>query len=247
MLNLEELTLFLSVLRTESTYIDGKQLNDDVLSHMTRLKKFIFSIHTHIINHDIRIDLPSSNDIRNSFIERGYQHIDSFADDKLTSNRGSCHAYSLPYQFKDFLFMTSSFQGGEFDKVTCLVMLDRRSFEHELFKIISRDFPFLQKLVLTNLESQRYKKHSSTFITFNHLWELCLRNAHIDYAIEFLFDRNIRLPSLTKLSIRYETLAIVTNSFTNDEARLNCNKITCLDIYGSFVRPENFHLYFPLL
>ena len=247
MLNLKELTLFLSVFRIDSTYIDGKQLYDDFLSQMIQLKQFNFSIHTHIISNNISIDLQSNNDIQNSFIKRGYRHVSSSADDKLTHYRAGCHVYSLPYQFDGYFFMTSSFQGGKFDKVEGLIMLDRCSFDHELFKIISRDFPFLQTLVINNLESQRFKNHSSTFITFNHLWKLSLRNAHIDYAIEFLSDRNIRLPRLTNLSITYETLAIVTNSFTNDETRLNCGKITCLDIYGPFVRPENFHLYFPLL
>ena len=52
--------------------------------------------------------------------------------------------------------MTSSFQGGKFDKVKGLVMLDRCSFDHELFKIISRDFPLLQTLIIYNLEPQRF-------------------------------------------------------------------------------------------
>ncbi|CAF3239631.1 unnamed protein product, partial [Rotaria sp. Silwood2] len=51
MLNLEELTLYISVVRTESTYIDGNQLYDEVLNNMSQLKKFIFNIHTHIINY----------------------------------------------------------------------------------------------------------------------------------------------------------------------------------------------------
>ncbi|CAF3046244.1 unnamed protein product [Rotaria sp. Silwood2] len=46
MLNLEELTLFISVIRTESTYINGKQLYDEVLIHMPRLNKFTFIIHS---------------------------------------------------------------------------------------------------------------------------------------------------------------------------------------------------------
>jgi hypothetical protein len=138
---------------------------------MPRLKKIIFSIHSYIINYDIRIDLPSNNDIRNSFIERGYQQVDSFIDDKFTNNRANCHVYSLPYQSKNFLLMTGSFQGGQFDKVKSLLMCDGHPFEHELFKTISRDFPFLQILIITNVESQRTKQpSSSTFITFNHLW-----------------------------------------------------------------------------
>ncbi|CAF3425536.1 unnamed protein product [Rotaria sp. Silwood2] len=248
MLNLEELTLFLSVIRTESTYINGKQLNDEVLIHIPRLNKFTFNIHTHVINNNIKIDLPSNDDIRNSFIKIGYQQVDSFADDKLVNNRGNCHVYSLPYQFRNFMFMNSAFQGGGFDKVRCLIMFDRRPFEYELFKIISRDFPFLENLTLRNSEPQQNKQQqSSIFITFVHLVELDLHSIHIDYVVQFLSDRNILLPRLKNLYIDYEPLITVTNHFTNDATRLNCAKIEQLFIKEPFVRPENFQSYFPLL
>jgi hypothetical protein len=247
MLNLEELTLFLSVIRTESTYIDGKQLYDEVLIHMSRLNKFTFSIHTHIINNNIKINLPSNDDIRNSFIKRGYRQVDSFADDKLMNNTGSCHVYSLPYQFNCFLFMKSSFQGGRFDNVRWMIMYDSRPFEHELFKIISRDFPFLKKLTLRNIQPQQNKHQLSTFITFVHLFELDLCSSHIDYVVQFLLDRNTLLPCLTDLYIEYEPLATASNHFTNDATRLNCAKIKNLFILEPFVRPESFHSYFPLL
>ncbi len=83
MLNLEELTLFLSVIRTKSTYIDGNQLDDQVLKYMPRLNKLIFN---------------QMNDIR----KRGIQSIDVCSDNKFINNRANCHVYSLPYQFNDF-------------------------------------------------------------------------------------------------------------------------------------------------
>ena len=88
MLNLEELTLFLSIIRTESAYIDGNQLYEEVLNYMLRLNK-IFSIHTQIIDKRIGIDLPSNDDMRNSFIKSGFQSIYTCADDMLTNNRGN--------------------------------------------------------------------------------------------------------------------------------------------------------------
>ncbi|CAF2728305.1 unnamed protein product [Rotaria sp. Silwood2] len=141
MLNLEELTLFLSVTRTKSSYIDGNQLYNEVLNYMPQLNKFIFNIHTHIMTDysKKKIDLPSNSDIRNSFIKRGIQSIDTCSDDKLINNRGNCHVYSLPYQFNEFLFMGSCFKGGRFEKVRLLLMHDNRPFEHKLFKIISQD------------------------------------------------------------------------------------------------------------
>ncbi len=77
--------------------------------------------------------------------------------------------------------------------------------------------------------------------------QLSLRNVPIDYAVQFLFDRNTRLSGWTNLSIKYETLAAMANNFTNNAILLNCTKIKCLDIYGPFVHAENFHFYFPLL
>ena len=58
MLNLEELTLYVSVIRTELTYIDGDQLYEEILNYLQRLNKFIFNINTKIINKRIGIDLP---------------------------------------------------------------------------------------------------------------------------------------------------------------------------------------------
>ncbi|CAF2919463.1 unnamed protein product [Rotaria sp. Silwood2] len=248
MLNLEELTLFLSVLRPICTYIDGNQLYDEVLNYMPRLNKFIFSIHTYIINYDIGIDRPSNDDIRNSFIKRGIQLFDTCFDDKFMNNRGNCHVYSLPYQFNDFLFMGSCFQGGRFDKVRLLSMKDVRPFEHKLFQIISQDFPFLQQLIIRNDIPQKNEQyHSSTLITFNRLLTLDIFNVHNDYVIQFLSDKITRLPCLTNLIIDYETLTNVTNYFTNDTTRLNCAKIKSLVTFELFVPPQNFHSYFPSL
>ncbi len=84
-------------------------------------------------------------------------------------------------------------------------------------------------------------------IIFRHLVILDLFDAHIDYAEQFLFDKNTHLPRLLYLRIRYESLRMVTNNFTNDEARLTCGKLKCLEIHEPFVRPKNFHEYFPLL
>ncbi|CAF1457214.1 unnamed protein product [Rotaria sordida] len=248
MLNIEELTLFLSVLRPTCTYIDGNQLYDEVLNYMPRLNKFIFSIHTCIINYDIGIDRPSNDDIRNSFISRGIQSFDTCFDDKFMNNRGNCHVYSLPYQFNDFLYMGSCFQGGRFDKVRLLSMQDERPFEHKLFQIISQDFPFLQQLTICNDISQENEQHhSSTLITFNHLLTLDILSVHDDYVIQFLSDKITRLPCLTNLLIKYKKLTRITNYFTNDTARLNCAKIKSLITFELLVPPQNFHSYFPSL
>jgi len=214
---------------------------------MPRLNKFTFSIYTQIINNDIDIDLPSNKDILNSFIKIGYRQVNLYADDKLTNDRGYCYVYSVPYNFDNFMFMTSRFQGDMFDKVRLLVMLDVRPFENDFLKIISQDFPYLQRLSINNGMSQKNKQHSPTFITFPHLYKLDLRNAHIDYVVQFLFDKNISLPRLTYLCIEYDTLATITEGFINDVARRTCAQIKTLLIIESIVRPENFFSYFSSL
>ena len=247
MSNIEELTLFLSVQRNESTYIVGTQLYNDFLVDMSRLKKFTFSIHTQIINKYIDIDLPSNKDILNSFVNIGYRHMDLYADDKLTNSTGYCNVYSLPYHFENFMFMTSRFQGGMFNTVRFLAMKDVRPFENDLFKIISQGFPSLQNLLIINQNSQKNKEHLSTFITFPHLYQLDLLMAHIDYAELFFFDKNISLPRLTDLDIEYDTLATITEGFTNDVARRTCAQIKTLRITEPIVRPEHFLSYFSSL
>ena len=99
---------------------------------------------------------------------------------------------------------------------------------------------------MNNFEPQQNKQHSSTLITFAELSELCLALAHIDYVEEFLFETNIRLPRLKVLGIKYELLAMVTDNFTNDAAHSKCSQLRYILLCEPFVRPVNFHSYFPL-
>jgi hypothetical protein len=68
MINLEEL----SVLRADSTYIDGIQLHDQILIYTPRLNEFTFSINTSVSNDKVRIDFPSNECMQRSFIGKGY-------------------------------------------------------------------------------------------------------------------------------------------------------------------------------
>ncbi|CAF3939230.1 unnamed protein product [Rotaria sp. Silwood1] len=243
MSNLEELTLYLSIIRTESTYIDGTHLYDEILIHMPLLTKFNFSINTLVFSKDI-INLPSNHDIQHSFVKRGYQQIDSYTH-KESETGTTCHIYSVPYQF-DCFNMTCHFQGGIFDKVQYVMMGEREHpFEHELFQIISHSFPFLRTLVICNYEPQKTKQHSSTIIIFPYLRSLDLQRANVDYGAQFLCDTKIHLPCLLNLTIPYESLAMITNNFTNDLTRLTCARLQRLIICGSYVPSENFHSYFP--
>ncbi|CAF3975240.1 unnamed protein product, partial [Rotaria sordida] len=247
MINLEELILSLSVIRIDLNYIDGTHLYEEIQSYMPQLNKLIFSINTTVIKKNINIVFPSNKDIQHSFIEREYQQVGFYADSTVIEGEGRCHVYSLPYQFETFLHLNNSFQGGIFNKVRCLTMTDERSFEHELFKIISQDFPFLEKLTICNEKPQKSKQHSSTLITFSHLTFLDLKPAHMNYAKQFLLEQNTRLPRLLTLNIRYKTLTKVTNNFTNNATRLNCSKLKYLHVNKFYDLPSNIHQYFPSL
>jgi len=247
MINLEELILFLSIIRADKNYIDGVQLYDDILVYMPRLNKFNFNIDTSIVENNIGIGLSSNEDIQRSFIRREYGSVYSHIETFSKQNKSRCHIYSLPYQFKCFDYLNNSFQGGMFNNVQSLMMTDLHPFEHNFFKVISQSFPLLQQLLIFNDKPQQEKQQSRTCIIFPHLILLHIDRAHVDYAEQFLLDKYCHLPCLLNLGIGYESLILVTNNFTNDAARLTCSRLTSLRVKKPFVPPKNFHQYFPLL
>jgi hypothetical protein len=250
MINLEELILFLLVIRIDSTYIDGIQLYDDILIYMPQLKKFTFSINTGVINKKNPIHLSSNEDIQNSFIGREYGQVGSYVFYRTMDNIGYCHVYSLPYQFEHFFGLNNSFhfQHGIFDKVRRLTMNDWRPFEHQFFKLTSYYFPFLKELTIYNGQPQKDKEHSSTLVIFPHLILLDLVHTHDDYVEQLLLAKNTHLPCLLDLCITYESLTMLTNNFITNPTHLNCTQVKKLHIDNKpFIRPETFHKYFPLL
>lgn len=255
MINLETLILFLSVIRVDSTFIDGLQLNSQVLMHISHLQKFNININTGVLIKTNQINVPSNEDIQRTFIGREYGQVDSYVHFESRDGFAICpikrvmksHIYSIPYQFENFLHLNNSFQGGMFVTVRCLTMTDTYHFDHHLFQIISNDFLFLQQLIIQNMESQKQKQHSSTLIHFPHLNLLNIVKAHIDYAEQFLIDTKTHLPCLLNLSIKYESFEIVTKNFTNHETYLYCAKLKSLYIDEPFCRSKHFHEYFPSL
>ncbi len=240
MINLEELKLYLHVGRSNSTFIDGIQLYDQFLIHMTQLKKFTFNIKTTVFenSNNTRFKLPSNKDIQHSFIGRGYQQVASYVDTKSSGWEGECHIYSVPYDFEYFIDLDKHFQSGRFHKVRELSICGRDPLEYKLFQIISHDFPFLNILFISNRYPIEDKQYSSKLITF-----LDLKYTHVDYLELFLMKNNAYLPRLLNLSLEYESLTMITHNFTNNPTHFNFHKLKTLDVHLSFVRPE----YFPLL
>ena len=136
MINLEELRLYLRIWRKDSTYVDGIELYDQFLIHITQLKKFTFFIKTVVWNKDNNVELPSNEDIQRSFLGRNYPPVSSYLNPHLYSMDGECEIYSLPYDFQWYEELENSFQGGMFDKVRQLNMADKVPFEYKLFLTI---------------------------------------------------------------------------------------------------------------
>ena len=260
MTNLEELTLHLFIIRIDKNHVDGIQLHDDILIFMPRLNKFIFSFDTAVVKVDTEITFPSNEEMQRSFSAREYglvhSHVEVFSREKARRvHRYSdphnfdsrCYIYSHPYQFNVFFHLNNSFQGDMFNSVQALLITDFRPFEHSFFEVISQSFPLLKELHLSNDEAQKAKRQSKRFFIFSHLICLNLNSAHVDYAEQFLTTEHCHLPRLSTLKIRYESLALVTNNFTNDATRVTCAKLTSILLTKPCVPSENFHQYFPLL
>lgn len=243
MINLEELTLYLSVLRFDSTYIDGIQLYDQFLIYMTQLKKFTFNIKTRIHSYNDKLELPTNEVIQRSFIGRGYQQVASYVD----TIAWKCHIYSLRFGFEYFVQLDNSFPGGMFHKVRYLTMSDKHPFEHQFFQLISQDFPYLEYLDISNDHPQKDKQRSSTLLAFPYLTCLNLEYAHDDYIELFVLKNKTHLPRLLNLRMEYKSISRITNNFTDDATYFNFSTLKSLDVCQTFVRPKVFHEYFPLL
>jgi len=154
--------------------------------------------------------------------------------------------------------ITHGFPGGMFMNVRVLRMFDTfDSFEHEFFAKISSAFPLLSRLRLFNTTEQKKKqlrqleKLEETFsvIEYPNLIELDFPCVHIDYVEQFLSNLNTRLPCLSKLRVEYEHLVTVTENFTRNVTRTNCEKLKYITfgLGEAMVHSKDFYLYFPLL
>jgi len=253
MSQLEKLTLSL-IVGSRTSFIDGTHLVNDILNKLSYLHTFIFNIITEFVTMDEEL-LPTADDVGRALIQKGYK-VSCYTDYNGFC-QGQCHIYSLPFTLDCMHTHSNKFHGGLFMTVRYLYVKDfTRPFEYDFFARISQAFPLLNKLTIFNQSNQEKKltnqqdehEPKSSIIEFSHLMILSLSISYIDYAKQFLFDFNARLPCLNKLYIKYQDLVIVTEKFTNNAARANCSKLQHI-IFDSkpTIYPENFYHYFPLL
>jgi hypothetical protein len=147
MSNLEELSLNFAI-HNRKPFLDGNNLKD-IINHMTQLKKFTFNIHS-TIRLDNQIDLPSNENIQNTFRDFKHNQIVSCVDYFSETVKGQCRIYSYPYTWKEYNNITNNFPGGLFECVRKISLFDERPFEHEFFLRIAQSFPLMKKLTLVN-------------------------------------------------------------------------------------------------
>lgn len=260
MINLEELALCLSVMRMNSNYVDGTRLRDDILCHLPQLNTFYFSIDTGIVETRDNAVHSSKEEIQASFSGQPFRSvrvvIDVFGVERHRIHPYStscklhsrCHIYSLPYHFSQYVLTSDCLPSEEtFVKVHTLHMLHGRPFEHGFFRHISRSFPALEHLCITNDSPQEDGPSARATIRFDRLRRVDVTNAHPDYAAQFLVDRFCRVPRLQEVAVLSSSLLSVTDGFTSDATRLNCGQLKRLRILEPFVQPAHFRDYFPSL
>ncbi|CAF3909554.1 unnamed protein product [Adineta steineri] len=251
MSNLERLTLYLSLDRYTS-FIDGNHLQQDIINQLPRLNKFLFNIYSFINITDLLYQ-PTNEDIQSTFKNFKDCKISSAVDYFPKEGNSLCHIYSHPYRLKHYHHITNNFPGGLFNYVEDISLFDERPFEHEFFIRLTKAFPLLKKLRVSNEEPQNYKNcqnsnndnRYSSIIEYPHLTDLSLTFVHEDYVEQFLLDTKACLLNNITLQIGYECLQRVTHNFTNNATRVNCAKLTCLLISQCWRYPKLCDTYFP--
>jgi hypothetical protein len=244
MSGLEELTL--SFENIGYRFIDGNDLND-IINHMTQLKKFTFNIHSSISLHN-QIDFRSNVNILNTFQNFQYSQVISCVDYFSKAAVGQCHIYSHPYTLKYYNNITNNFPGGIFECVREISLFDERPFEHEFFLRIAQSFPLIKELTLTNQKPQcrKFKDDRQDFsiIKYPHLTYLNLDDTHEDYIEQFLDDTRTSLPYNMDFITDHQLLEKITGNFKRDSTRMNCSKLNYIYSRDICSLPKQFKNYF---
>ncbi|CAF2099029.1 unnamed protein product [Rotaria magnacalcarata] len=234
MLNLEKLNLCL-IVGDRKTFFDGNDLKINIINHMSRLNYFTFNIRSSSRFYN-QINLPSNENIQNTFRDFCNKQIIYCADYFSTDKKGHCHIYSYPYKLNYYDDITNNFPGGIFKYVRKVSLFDEHPFEHEFFLRIAQSFPLMEKLCVCNEKRQinkQFRKSKNenqdlSIIKYPYLKELDLIHSCIDYHAQFLLDTKTCLPFDVRVSMQYELLKKVTRNFRRNTTRSNCAKMNCV-------------------
>ena len=252
MQHLQELMLSLHVYG-RSAFINGIHLENEILIYLSKLKIFKFNIITYNENMSNEIHIQSNNDLRRTFLNWRYGHVNCYIN-SYPNNEARSHIFSLPCNQNDMYIISSGFLEGFHTNVRILFLIDRvYPFTHEFFLRIARAFPFITELTVLNnrVYNNTNENNNQTKLTveFHYLTSLTIHFQQDIYVEQFLVDTNTYLPNLINLTISYDNLVIVTNSFTRHSTRRNCSKVEILKFttFPITVHPKEFYLHFPCL
>jgi len=207
-------------------YIDGFDLEKDIISYMPHLRQFNFHIRS-ILKNASHINIET---IRQSFIRHQQQSVDCVID-YFNNDYVQCQIYSLPFIGTRLDFISNRFPlvdtNNMFSMVTKLLLFDDvQPFENDFFIRVSQALPRLRTLEIFNeLEQQEKIKMTTNNLEFAHLATLILFEIHMDYAEQLLCRTH--LPCLIELAIDNDMLlAIITQD--QQQAKENCSRVETL-------------------
>jgi hypothetical protein len=236
MVNLEDLQLYLTLYRPGDGCMDAEALSDHLLNHLPQLRRFTFHIQSTEPKCSGLTSLPTSEAFRRNFGGRDDRPVVATVHNDPGLSWHVCRIYSLPYEFHYFFNLNHCFGGGPFQKVRLVTMRDRYPFDEALFRIISRDMPLLERLMIENEVPPRNKPCSPTPLVFARLESVDLARAHDDYVELFLSKRRSSLPRLKSVRIGEQILKRIKAGLYSDSAHINLD--------GVLVRGAWRHFFF---
>ena len=115
MMNLKKLDLYLKI-NGYRGFVDGNDLKENIIKHMTQLNKFTFDICTFNMNHD-QINVPSSEDVQRTFKDFLDNQIIAWTD-YFQGRYSQCYIHTYPSRMKYYDNITNQFPGGLFRNVS---------------------------------------------------------------------------------------------------------------------------------
>ncbi|CAF1155641.1 unnamed protein product [Rotaria sordida] len=243
--NVKFLTLLLAIGETGKTpnhFIDGYDLENDIIAYMPHLCQFNFHIRS-ILENAPHVELDT---IRQSFFR---QQSVNCAVNYFNNNYGQCQIYSLPFIGTRLDFIFNRFPLFDITNTFCMVTTlllfdDIEPFESIFFERLAQALPHLRTLEIINKREQKDKIRTTTNnLKFSHLTTLILFDIHMNY-VEQLLSRTY-LPSLNELAICNDILLAIINQ-NQHQTRDNCSRVERLQtsepLYNSVNVVQN---YFP--
>ena len=239
MINLEKLTLKLQIYE-QPRFTDGNHLKEDILSHMPRLKDFVFDIRSIVSLDDAEIPLQSDEDIRSTLTDLTKHQVTTRVDCFPSEGAAHCHIHTNPLISTEYEYVSNNFRGEIFENVQYVELYDERPFEPSFFMRIAQSFPSMKTLYVHNLLAQQEKQNHQLFnqdhqlpvIRYRFLQRLILLEVHDDYLEQFLFDTKTCFSNGLTLFCKDDQLKRVTCSFTRGETKVNCSKVKSFNLWN---------------